>query len=258
MFGLTQNFSASNVIVNGEDPGINDEEGESDLDVQWSGAVAPGARVDFVTSASTETTPGINLSALYIVDHNLDAVMSESFGGCEKTIGTTFNQFFNSLWEQASAQGITVVISAGDNGSAGCDNFNTAQSAAGGLAVSGFASTPYNVAVGGTDFDQATRLSTYWNTATTSTTTQPIPASAKSYIPEIPWNDTCAEAGNRRMHRGERRWDRSRKRRCQHVVHEALMAGGKRSAGGRASRPAGCVAFRGQRLQRKLLCDLRS
>lgn len=89
MFGLSQNFSASNVIVNGEDPGINDEEGESDLDVQWSGAVAPGARIDFVASASTETTPGINLSALYIVDHNLDAVMSESFGGCEKSIGTT-------------------------------------------------------------------------------------------------------------------------------------------------------------------------
>jgi hypothetical protein len=195
MFGLTQNFSASNVIVNGEDPGIEGSEDESDLDVQWSGAVAPGARIDFVTSASTETTPGINLSALYIIDHNLDAVMSESFGGCEKTIGTTFNQFFNSLWEQASAQGITVVVSAGDNGSAGCDDFNSAQTATQGLQVSGFASTPYDVAVGGTDFDQASRVSTFWNTASTSTTTEPIPASAKSYIPEIPWNDTCAQAG---------------------------------------------------------------
>ena len=80
------------MIVNGEDPGITNSEDESDLDVQWSGAVAPGARIDFVTSASTETTPGINLSALYIVDHNLDAVMSESFGGCEKAIGTTFRR----------------------------------------------------------------------------------------------------------------------------------------------------------------------
>jgi hypothetical protein len=196
MFGLTpQNFSASNVIVNGEDPGITDSEDESDLDVQWSGAVAPGARIDFVTSESTETTPGINLSAIYIVDHNLDAVMSESFGGCEKTIGTTFNQFFNALWEQASAQGITVVVSAGDNGSAGCDDFNSAQSATQGLAVSGFASTPYNVAVGGTDFDQANRISTYWNTVPTSDSITPTPASAKSYIPEIPWNDTCAQLG---------------------------------------------------------------
>jgi len=195
MFGLSQNFSSANVIVNGEDPGTNDSESESDLDVEWSGAVAPGARIDFVTSSSTETTPGINLSALYIVDHNLDAVMSESFGGCETTIGTTFNQFLNSLWEQASAQGITVVISAGDNGSAGCDDFTTQETATRGLAVSGFASTPYNVAVGGTDFDQANQISTYWNTAFTPITSEPIPASAKSYIPEVPWNDTCAQLG---------------------------------------------------------------
>ncbi len=195
MFGLTQNFSASNVIVNGVDPGITDSEDEADLDVQWSGAVAPGARIDFVTSESTETTPGISLSAIYIVDHNLDAVLSESFGACEKTVGTTQNQFLNALWEQASAQGITVVISAGDNGSAGCDDFNTAQTATQGLAVSGFASTPYNVAVGGTDFDQASNASTYWNTAPTSDTTLPTPASAKSYIPEVPWNDTCAQTG---------------------------------------------------------------
>jgi subtilase family serine protease len=129
MFGLEQNSSASNVIVNGEDPGTTDSEDESDLDVQWAGAVAPGARVDFVTSASAETTAGINLSAIYIVDHNLDAVMSESFGACEKTNGTTMNQFLNALWEQASAQGITVVISTGDSGSAGCDDFTTAQTA---------------------------------------------------------------------------------------------------------------------------------
>ncbi|MDP9337713.1 MAG: protease pro-enzyme activation domain-containing protein [Acidobacteriota bacterium] len=116
MFGLPQNFSASNVILNGPDPGINGTEVESDLDVQWSGAVAPGARIDFVTSASTETTPGVHLSAMYIVDHNVDAVMSESFGACEQSLGTTLNSFYNSLWQQAAAQGITVILSAGDGG----------------------------------------------------------------------------------------------------------------------------------------------
>src|ERR1700730_4527921 len=54
MFGLPQNFSAANVILNVPDPGINSEESEADLDVEWSGAVAPGARIDFVTSAATE------------------------------------------------------------------------------------------------------------------------------------------------------------------------------------------------------------
>jgi hypothetical protein len=195
MFGLPQNFSASNIILNGPDPGINAFESEADLDVEWSGAVAPGARIDFVTSAETETTSGIHLSALYIVDHNLDPVMSESFGGCEQGLGVALNNFYNSLWEQAAAQGITVILSAGDGGSAGCDDFNTEAVASHGLAVSGFASTPFDVAVGGTDFNQVGRESTFWNTASTSITTLPVPSSAKSYIPEVPWNDSCAQNG---------------------------------------------------------------
>jgi hypothetical protein len=193
MFGLPQNFSSSNILLNGPDPGFNGSEGESDLDVQWAGAVAPGATIDFVVSGSTETTSGIFLSATYIVENNLAGVMSESFGGCEQQIGG-LNQFHNSLWEQAAAQGITVMVSAGDGGSAGCDNFDTEQTASRGLAVSGFASTPFNVAVGGTDFDDVATQSTYWNTATTSIT-PPVPSSALSYIPEVPWNDSCARNG---------------------------------------------------------------
>ena len=190
IFNLPQNFSATNVILNGPDPGINGSEGESDLDVQWAGAVAPGATIDFVTSEPTETTAGIFLSATYIVDNNIAGVMSESFGGCEQQIGT-LNQFHNSLWEQAAAQGITVMVSSGDGGSAGCDNFDTAQTASQGLGVSGFASTPFNVAVGGTDFDQINKWTQFWS-ATNNSTTQ---ASALGYIPEIPWNDSCAQLG---------------------------------------------------------------
>ena len=72
MFGLSANFTSSNVILNGEDPGITSkgEEGEADLDVEWSGAVAPGATVRFVASASTAASAGIDLSALYIVENN--------------------------------------------------------------------------------------------------------------------------------------------------------------------------------------------
>jgi hypothetical protein len=190
IFGLSQNFSSSNIILNGPDPGLNETEGESDLDVQWSGAVAPGATIDFVTSEPTETTAGIFLSAIYIVENNLAGVMSESFGQCEQQIGT-LNQFHNSLWEQAAAQGITVMVSAGDGGSAGCDDFDTAQAATLGLAVSGYASTPFNVAVGGTDFDQVNRWSQFWSSTNTSMTE----ASALGYIPEIPWNDSCGQLG---------------------------------------------------------------
>src|SRR3989449_6096467 len=73
MFALPANFDATNVVLNGEDPGITSpgEEGEADLDVEWSGAVAPGAAIKFVVSASTPASAGIDLSALYIVEHNL-------------------------------------------------------------------------------------------------------------------------------------------------------------------------------------------
>jgi subtilase family serine protease len=193
MFGLvTKGFPVNNVttILNGPDPGLQADESEADIDTQWSGAVAPNATVDFVVSESTESTAGIDLSAVYIIENNLAPVMSESYGFCELGLGASGNQFFNSLWQQAAAQGITVFISSGDSGSAGCD-FNqgsTPQPAQFGLAVSGYASTPYNVAVGGTDFNDLQNATTYWNTTPADPTTQ---ETALGYIPETTWNDSC-------------------------------------------------------------------
>ncbi len=178
-----------NIILNGPDPGLQFDETEAVLDVSWSGAVAKNATIDFVVSGSTETTAGIDLSALYIVDNNVAPVMSESYGNCELFLGNAGNAFYNALWQQAAAQGITVLMSSGDGGSAGCDDFNSASVAQFGLAMSGFASTPYNVAVGGTDFDQTPQNApNYWNATNNANTG----ASAKSYIRETPWNDSCA------------------------------------------------------------------
>ena len=193
LFGLPATFTSASVILNGEDPGITSvhEEGEADLDTQWSGAVAPGATVELVVSASTPASQGVDLSALYIIEQNLAGVMSESYGNCEAHLGSAGNAFFNSLWEQAAAQGITAIVSSGDGGSAGCDNFNKATPATHGLAVSGLASTPYNISVGGTDFDEVNKWSTYWSATNNSTTG----ASALSYIPEIPWSENCAQIG---------------------------------------------------------------
>lgn len=188
LFGLPATFTPANVILDGPDPGLGLDEGEADLDVQTAGMVAPAATTDLVVSQDTLTAAGIDLSALYIIDNNVAAVMSESFGVCEAALGTAGNQFYSALWEQAAAQGISVMVSAGDNASAGCDDFNTATTAAGGLAVSGIASTPFNVAVGGTDFDDVGKQTTFWN----STNLTGSRESALGYIPEIPWNDSCA------------------------------------------------------------------
>ncbi len=76
MFGLPANDP--NIILNGPDPGIISDETEADLDVEWSGAVAKGATIDFVVSESTESTPGVDLSSLYIVDNNLAPVLEQA------------------------------------------------------------------------------------------------------------------------------------------------------------------------------------
>ena len=150
--------------------------------------MAPQATIDFVTSASTETTDGVDLSAVYIVDNNLAPVMSESYGECELGLGTAGNQFYYTLWEQAAAQGISVFVSSGDNGAAGCDS--PGGPAQYGLNVNGIASTPFNAAVGGTDFNQYNNWTQYWN-STNDPTTQ---ASAKGPIPETTWNDSCTNS----------------------------------------------------------------
>ena len=189
MFGLAVNDP--HVILDGPDPGIvPGDEGEADIDVQWAGAAAPNATIDFVVSETTESTAGIDLSALYIIDNNLAPVMSESYGACEASLGAGGNAFYYDLWEQGSAQGITIAIAAGDNGSSAC-TLPSSNYASTGLGISGLASTPFNVAVGGTDFNDVTDFTTFWN-STNSSSSQ---ASAKSYIPETAWNDSCARDG---------------------------------------------------------------
>jgi Pro-kumamolisin, activation domain/Bacterial Ig-like domain (group 3) len=199
LFGLPANFTSSNIVLNGPDPGIQGpdsatgDEIEADLDVQWAGAVAPGATILLVVSQDSQSLGafGTDLSAIYIIDNNIAPIMSESFGACEASLGASSENFYNALWQQASAQGITVILSSGDSGSAACDPDPSASNqdvAAQGLSVNGLASTIYNVAMGGTDFQNGSVPSPFWNTANAATTQ----ISAKSYIPESTWNDSCA------------------------------------------------------------------
>jgi pseudomonalisin len=183
-FGLPANDPQ--IIVNGNDPGIwnSGEETEADLDVEWSGAVAKNAAIKVVVSKSTNSSDGVDLSAQYIVNHNVAAVMSTSFGLCEASLGSSGNGFLNSLWQQAAAEGITAFVSSGDNGAAGCDSAS-ASSASHGRGVNGLCSTPYSVCVGGTEFNDS-NPSLYWSASNASGTQ----ASAISYIPEMVWNES--------------------------------------------------------------------
>lgn len=178
---------APNIILNGPDPGDagGGEEAEATLDTSWSGALAPNALIDFVVSGSTNTTDGIDLSELYIVENNLAPIMTESFGFCETAVTSADAQGISLLAEQAAAQGITYIVSAGDTGAAGCDNLGET-TALGGISVNVLASTPFTVAVGGTMFNEHGQNATYWNT-----TNDGALGSALTYIPENVWNETC-------------------------------------------------------------------
>lgn len=188
LFGLDGVHAPQPTLIrtyNGPNPGINGDETEADIDTQWSGAVAPGATINLVISESTESSDGVDLSAAYIVDNNLASIMNVSYSQCELGLGTGGVAFFGSLWEQAAAEGISVFVSSGDNGAAGCDD--PSAPAKNGLHVNGLASTPFNAAVGGTDFDEYKKWSTYWNSSNDPITQ----LSAKAYIPETSWNDSC-------------------------------------------------------------------
>jgi subtilase family serine protease len=194
LFGLAANDPQ--VIVDGIDPGlVLGAETEALLDVEWAGAVAKGATIKLVVSAPTNATQGADLAALYAIENSLAPVVSESFGECELFIGTAGNSFENAIRQQASAQGITFMTSAGDQGSATCDGYSgsTPEPALNGLAVNGLASSPYGVAVGGTDFlnfgssYNINSPSPYWSPTNNSTTQ----ASALGYVPETTWNDSC-------------------------------------------------------------------
>jgi hypothetical protein len=184
-------FLALSVILNGPDPGDlgGGEEFEATLDTTWSGAIAPGAYIDFVVSATTNTTDGVDLSELYIINNNLSEIMTESFGSCEAAHTNTEAQGVATLAEQATAQGITYVVATGDAGAEGCDNPNTETVATGPISVNILASTPYTVAVGGTMFNENGQDSKYWN----SSNGQGY-ESAISYIPENVWNQSCTAA----------------------------------------------------------------
>jgi subtilase family serine protease len=188
-FGLpTANFTQVHP-GNCTNPGdVAGNDGEASLDVEWAGAVAPAAALELASCADTATTFGGLIAMQNLINASSPpAIMSVSYGECEAENGATANAAYISTYQQAASEGVSVFVSAGDEGAASCDA--DANQATHGIAVSGFASTPYNVAVGGTDFSDTYSGTTgnYWNTTNTSTY-----GSAKSYIPEIPWNDSCA------------------------------------------------------------------
>lgn len=171
------------------DPGVRiGDDGEAAVDVEWSAAAAPDAKIVLASCADTATNFGPLIALQALIDSRTPpAIVSLSYGGCEAAQGSSGNQQIKLLYQQAAAEGTSIYVAAGDAGAAMCDD--GAPAASYGISVNGLASTPYNLAAGGTDFTDALSGTNaeYWNA-----TNSPVYGSAKSYIPEMPWDDSCA------------------------------------------------------------------
>jgi Pro-kumamolisin, activation domain/Bacterial Ig-like domain (group 3) len=172
------------------------DEAESDLDLEYSSTIAKGAQVYFVYTGNNTNFGAFN-SIEYAIDNLVAPVVSSSYGDCEPNLAQSGYNENNSFLEQAAAQGQTVVSAAGDDGSTDCygeyKSTQTAQNEQ--LAVDFPASSQYVTGVGGTEFptaDVAAGNNTYFD-AQSSTD---IISSAKSYIPEMVWNDDVAAASD--------------------------------------------------------------
>jgi subtilase family serine protease len=171
-------------------PGVpaGGDDGEAAVDVEYASAAAPNATIELASCKDTSATFGGLIAIQNIIDATSHpTIISMSYGECEAEDGAAQNASFFAAFEQAAAEGVSVFVSAGDENAASCDA--DLKKATHGIGVSGWASTPYNVAVGGTDFGDtfARTSSTYWATTNGATF-----GSAKTYINEIPWNDSCA------------------------------------------------------------------
>ncbi len=162
---------------------FTDDESESDLDLEYSGAIATGATIKFVYTGNSANYSVTDAEA-YAIDNNLAPIISVSYGECEYELSAADYATQNAVFQQAAAQGQTVMAAAGDDGSSDCASNNIS-----GLYADFPSSSQYVTGMGGTEFpaaDVATTNTTYWQAASGSD----VISSALSYIPEQAWNDS--------------------------------------------------------------------
>jgi subtilase family serine protease len=173
----------------------DEDEVESDIDLEYSNAIAQGATIDFIYTGSN-TNDGAFDALQYAVDNKSTypaSIISSSYGTCEPLLGSSSYAQLNAILEQAASQGQTVIAAAGDSGSTDCDGEYSSSDAAANeqRAVDYPASSQYVTGMGGTEFPVADIApdSSYFAAAGTSD----LISSAKSYIPEQVWNDDAGD-----------------------------------------------------------------
>jgi subtilase family serine protease len=155
---------------------------ETSLDVQWSHAMAPGAKI-IVIAAVNNSLANLLDAQNYAIDHKLGHIMSESFGASELALlqsGASGKQYLKDSersYKHARQEKISVLVSAGDDGASGFDiNGNLVA-----VPVADYpASSPQVTTVGGTEL--------FFGTATNADPNG-------TYQGEVVWNDCCGSGG---------------------------------------------------------------
>jgi pseudomonalisin len=183
------------IPTTGVDPGTtgsatDGDQGEATLDVDRVISTAYGAEPDLVVSGDVSGTDGVYIAAAYNVNVLKDPIMTISFGSCEQSAGASGVSLWNTLFSSAAGEGISVFVSSGDEGAAGCDDPTKNIPAKQVLSPNSICASSYATCVGGTEFNDTANLTLYWrsNNGTGD-------ESAISYIPEGAWNESGLGTG---------------------------------------------------------------
>ncbi|WP_433983351.1 S53 family peptidase [Tunturiibacter empetritectus] len=172
------------------------DEGESEIDLEYSSGIATEANIFFVHVGANQNYDVFDALA-FTIDQNIAPVVSISYGICEPLMSAADLDQGNALFEQAAAQGQTLVAAAGDSGSTACAAYPSSEVTATqqqALSVSYPADSPYVTAVGGTQMATGTfapGASQYWSTASNGN----LISSLLSYVPEVVWNEGSSSFG---------------------------------------------------------------
>ncbi|MDQ2843957.1 MAG: S53 family serine peptidase [Acidobacteriota bacterium] len=164
------------------------DEMESDLDLEFASAMAPGASVAFYYTGPDGG--GVYQALEYVIDNNLARIISVSYATCEMPGLGSYIESIDALLEQGAVQGQTVVVASGDDGSTACMAFMVPEAVGHAPLVDYPASSPWVVALGGTEFPAADLTNdpinqTYWAPPVGDS----VHAIPLGYIPETVWND---------------------------------------------------------------------
>jgi hypothetical protein len=189
--GLATNVPNVIIPTTGSDPGLTNDgdQVEATLDVERVIGTAPAVQADLVISSNSGG--GLYAAASYEVETVLDPVMNISFGSCEFYAGASAVSQWDTLYSLAASEGISVFVSSGDTGAAGCDSNFAVPPVYQFASINFLCASSYVTCVGGTEFAEGANSAQYW-----SSTNGAGLASALGYIPEGAWNELNVGVSN--------------------------------------------------------------